>query len=85
MSEEQDQSAAFQFEQWAERVGLNRKSVKFLRTEELVEIRTLELIDDRDIVMMPLPMGLHIWHSVTQWVMHQFLLLTIQYLDMLPS
>lgn len=47
----------FLFEEWAEKLELNRKTIKFLRGEELTSIRTLSLIDDKDIIMMPLPLG----------------------------
>jgi hypothetical protein len=48
---------SFLFEEWAEKAELTRKTVKYLRSEELMTIRTLSLITEKDIVMMPLPMG----------------------------
>ena len=47
----------FDFDQWAEKAELTRKTVKYLRSEELMTVRTLSLINEKDIVMMPLPLG----------------------------
>ena len=51
----------FNFEEWAEASGLSRKTVKYLRTEELELTRALTMIDERDmisiLVSMPLPLG----------------------------
>ena len=52
-----EDAVVFDFDQWSDSAGLNRKTVKFLRTEELVLPRALVLIDDKDVVMMPLSMG----------------------------
>ena len=51
------EDSAFEFEEWDEKAGLNRNSLKFLMSEELVQIRTLELIEDIYFVTMPLPTG----------------------------
>ena len=47
----------FDFDQWAEMAELTRKTVKYLRSEELMTVRILSLINEKDIVMMPLPLG----------------------------
>ena len=47
----------FNFEELAEKMELSRKTIKYLRGEELMTIRTISLIEDKDIVMMPLPLG----------------------------
>ena len=54
---QEEDTTQFVFENWAEDAELNRKTVKYLRGEQLVSVRTLSLIEDRDMVMMPLPLG----------------------------
>jgi hypothetical protein len=55
--EKEREAKAFECEECGNKAELNRTSNRYLRYEELVELRTLELIEDRDIVTKSLPMG----------------------------
>lgn len=47
----------FDLEQWTRSVGLTQKTEKYLRKEELIDRRSLSLVDERDLNYITLPLG----------------------------
>ena len=52
-----DVDVDFQLEDWLTESGLNKKTEKVLRSEDITDTRTLALLEARDINTLKLPLG----------------------------